>query len=283
MDLRRYLAEYHIDLTGILPLDACEVRRSYLLERAGFDMTKPLFVQLFAIPYLSHDADLPDRNVSAYAVSEDYHLFVRELFDDLLPRLHTDFEGYRFVGFADHSPIAEVNAAVAAGLGVLGDNHLLLTERYSSYVFLAEIITDLPLDPTPTSLPPELRHCHGCGKCTAACPMTAQGGICRSALTQKKDELTDGERVALAEHALVWGCDICQEVCPYTAHARARGTIWSPIPFFARNTLAHLSIDTLDAMDEPTFARRAFAWRGRRTVRRNLTLHSTSSVDKEDI
>lgn len=284
MDLRPYLAPHGIELTGVLPLSDCTLTRPYLLSRAGFDMSDPchLYVQVFAIPYLSPAADVPERNLSAYAVCEDYHVFVRELGDALIPALQADFPNHRFALFADHSPIDEIKAAVDAGLGVRGSNHLLLTERYSSYVFLAELITDLALKPTPTPLPPELRVCHDCGKCQSACPMIVEGGECRSALTQKKGPLTHDEEQALMRFPSVWGCDICQEVCPYTAHARARGTIWSPIPFFNRNALPYLTTELLDGMSDAQFARRAYAWRGRDTIGRNVGRHETSpSYGKE--
>ena len=275
MDLRSYLSEYHIDLCGVLPLNECRILHPHLLRRAGFSEGEQgaLSVQLFAIPYLSRAASTPERNLSAYAVGRDYHLFVRRLLDELLPRLAQEHPDYRFAGFADHSPIDEIEAAVAAGMGVRGRNHLLLTERYSSYVFLAEIITDMPLTPTPTALPPALQRCHDCGKCEAACPMTREGGLCRSALTQKKDPLDEDELALLQRFPSVWGCDLCQEACPYTAHAIARGTIWTPIPFFEEQVLPRLTLEALDAMSEDEFAARAYAWRGRKTIRRNLTLH----------
>ena len=284
MDLHAYLAPHGIELMGVLPLSACAIRRPYLIERAGFDMSEvsQLFVQIFAIPYLTPAADTPDRNLSAYAVCEDYHVFVRELGEALIPSLQADFPDHRFALFADHSPIDEIEAAIAAGLGVRGKNHLLLTERYSSYVFLAELITDLALTPTPSPLPPELRVCHGCGRCTKACPMTAMGGECRSALTQKKSPLTKQEQDTLVNFPSIWGCDICQEACPYTAHARARGTIFSSIPFFNQNTLTHLTVEQLDGMSEADFARRAYAWRGRDTIRRNLEWREHSLFERKE-
>ena len=272
--VKALLAKHGIFAMAPLPLSDCDVRKPYLLSRAGFEIKKEsaLFVQIFAVPYLTPAADDPTRNLSAYAVSEDYHLFFDQLYDELLPRLRADFPDHRFAGFVDHSPIDEISAAVDAGLGVRGLNHLLLTNRYSSYVFLGEIFTDLPLMPTPTVLPPENRQCHACGACLSACPMQLEGGECRSALTQKKGELDDQEGDALLRFDSVWGCDICQEVCPYTAHAKNSGTIYTAIPFFHRAAIPHLTVDILDSMSDEAFARRAYAWRGREVIRRNLML-----------
>jgi epoxyqueuosine reductase QueG len=283
MDLREYLSPHGITLTGVLPLGDCRVHKPYLLERAGFDTANPsgIFVQLFAVPYLTPVADRADRNLSAYAVSEDYHLFMKDLYDTLLPRLRKEYPDRLFVGFADHSPIDEITAAVDAGMGVRGRNHLLLTERYSSYIFLGEIITDLPLTPTPTVLPPQSRVCHNCGACLSCCPMLREGGECRSALTQKKGGLSKEEHDTLVRFESVWGCDLCQEVCPYTAHARNRGTIYTEIPFFHKATIPHLTLDILDDMSDEAFSRRAFAWRGREVIRRNLMLKQNNNNRKE--
>ncbi len=283
MNLHAYLVLHGIELSGVLPLRDCTLRKPYLLTRVGFEQASPspLFVQIFAIPYLCPEADDPQRNVSAYAVSEDYHVFARQLFDTLLPVLRTDFPTHRFAGFADHSPIDEISAAVAAGLGVLGRNRLLLTEQYSSYVFLAEIITDLPLTPTTCSLDPKTRTCHGCGACTTVCPMQTAGGVCRSALTQKKSPLTEEEQRLIRQHNGVWGCDLCQEVCPYTLRARQAGTIYSPIPFFHQRPLSRLTPEILDRMSEQEFSRRSYAWRGRDTIQRNLIL-SNEKVPNEN-
>lgn len=283
MDLKEYLSPYGITLTGVLSLADCRIQKSYLLERAGFDseQTAGVFVQLFAVPYLTRAAESEDRNLSAYAVSEDYHLFMQNLYHDLLPRLRADFPGHRFAAFVDHSPIDEISAAVDAGMGVRGRNHLLLTERYSSYVFLGEIITDLPLIPTPSVLPPAQRVCHNCGACLAACPMLTEGGECRSAITQKK-QLTAEEQEIVARFDSVWGCDICQEVCPYTSHAKKRGTIYTDIPFFCQAAIPHLSLKVLDSMTDEALSHRAYAWRGREVIHRNLVIKQTHSQGKED-
>lgn len=136
--MMEYLSEYFLQrgirLFAPIPLSACRVTRSYLLERAEIAPTEGTAVML-AIPYFTKAAASPERNLSAYAVPRDYHLFFRDLFDDLLPRLRAEFPEDRFAGFADHSPIDERDAAARAGLGIIGQNGMLITEPYSSYVF----------------------------------------------------------------------------------------------------------------------------------------------------
>lgn len=254
-----------IDLFSALPLSLCEIRKPYLLEREEIsDGT----VIMIAVPYFTRAARSPDRNLSAYAVCRDYHGFFRVLFDELIPLLRARYPNERFAGFADHSPIAELQAAARAGLGVIGRNGLLITERYSSYVFLGEVITTAVLP----SAPVPIRECVGCGKCRRACPMEDLGG-CLSALTQKKGAPPDGLRRAIRQYRTVWGCDICQEVCPYTQRAMESGSIFSPIPFFSEETVPCLTTELLDSMSDEEFAARSFAWRGRETVRRNLLLY----------
>ena len=259
--IQTFLAKEGIDLSAPVLLRDCRVTRSYLLSREGItDGT----VIVLAVPYMS--CDEPSRNLSAYAVPRDYHFYFRDLFARVLPLLREHFPTHRFAGFADHSPIDEIHAALTAGLGVMGDNGLLLTESYSSYVFLGEIITDATL---PTA-PVRPAACIRCGACLKACPVGLNKSKCFSALTQKKGELTEEETHALDSHPLVWGCDICQEVCPYTISAKKRGTIYHTPSFFREQRIPTLTLDTLDNMDDEAFANRAYAWRGRNIIRRNL-------------
>ncbi len=254
-----------ISLVAPLSLGACTVTKPYLLEREGITEGS---VFLFAVPYYTTECAHVARNISAYAVSRDYHRFFAELFADILPVLREKFPTHRFAGFTDHSPIAEVEAAVRAGLGYYGKNHLFLTDAYSSYVFLGEIITDA-VTCAPAKEP---RSCIGCGACLRACPVGGDVSRCLSALTQKKGELTNEEKRAILASDTAWGCDICQEVCPVTRKALNTGSIFSSIPYFSEHAIAHLSAETVREMSDEDFTARAYAWRGRNTILRNLEL-----------
>lgn len=259
------LAAEGLDCFGLLPLSACRLGRTYLLERQGISPAAEGSVLMMVLPYYTR-AEV--RNLSRYAVPPDYHHIAAALFERLIPHLKETFPHGRFAGFADHSPIDERHAAALAGLGVIGDNGLILTRRYSSYVFLCEIISDLPTD----SLPGSVEGCLHCGACARACPVGLDKSRCRSALTQKKGALTPEEEEAIREGGSAWGCDICQEVCPFTARAEAEGTICSPLPAFGENLIPYLTPELAEGMDDDTFAARAYAWRGRETVLRNLRL-----------
>lgn len=260
--IKNLLRDEHIELSAALPLSATRITRPYLLERCGISDGS---VVCFAIPYYTE----PDgaTNLSAYAYAEDYHLFVRELGARLCARLAALYPGNRFAVFADHSPIDERHAAAAVGLGVIGRHGMLITEPYSSYVFLGELITDAVLEDESE----EIKYCRNCGACATACPFELKDN-CLSALTQKKGELSAEEQELIRLHGSVWGCDKCTEACPHTHMARNRGTLTSPIPFFSQERITHLTPSVLDAMDDQTFSRRAYSWRGRETIKRNVCI-----------
>jgi epoxyqueuosine reductase QueG len=102
---------------------------------------------------------------------------------------------------------------------------------------------------------------------------------CLSALTQRKGELTPEESALLKKSGLAWGCDVCQAVCPHTLRALREETIYTSVPYFTESILSHLSTDALDAMSSEDFSERAYAWRGRPTIRRNLLLLAKDAKD----
>ncbi len=256
-----------------IPLSSCRIQRPYLMERTGIPSSGTVI--LFVLPYLVRtDMEDPERNLSLYAVPRDYHGFVEELKASFLPKMERQFPDCRFALFADHSPIAEVDAAARAGLGVLGENGLLLTPRYGSFVFIAELITDadyravmgLSSEEKLPSFPDIPPRCEGCGACLSACPVR-DGGICLSALTQKKGALSEAEEAILRAHPLVWGCDTCQVVCPHNRDAED-----TPLPYFREKRCSFINTTSVEAMADDDFATRAFAWRGKPTILRNLKL-----------
>ncbi len=266
--IEKLLLSQGITLFAPIKLESEQIFRAYKLEKGGLNPQKPLFAVILAVPYLTEQKK---PNISAYAVPRDYHLFFKDLFSELLPRLEASFPNNHFCGFADDSPIDERTVAAMAGLGMLGKNGTLITERYSSYVFLGEVITDLPIAEVKTY---PITHCENCGACTAVCPKGAIG-VCLSALTQKKGILTEEEQQAIIQYGSAWGCDRCQEVCPHTKQAIENRTIYTEIPFFKSNLIPNLSSKLIENMSEAEFSARAYSWRKKETVLRNLFLLET--------
>ncbi len=263
--IKKILRQYGIDEVSFIPIGLCHVTREYKLEKCGLTDPERLFAIIFTIPYYTeHEI----KNISSYAVARDYHLFCKELFDKVLPKLQMLFPDNKFAGFSDDSPIDEQHAAAMSGLGIIGKNGMLITEKHSSYVFLAEIITDLEIK---TNTEYEIINCEDCGSCRLACP-AAECGECLSSITQKKGELSDIEKRSIKKYGSAWGCDICQEVCPHTALARERGTLCTDIEFFKTGLLPQITYKDIDDMSDSDFSSRAYSWRKKRTILRNLKI-----------
>lgn len=273
--LKNELLKFGIELVGAVPLSNEQIIKPYKLVKRGFSEPFELTAAVFAIPYYT---DAAHRNISAYAAPRDYHLFCKELFDSIIPKLEQKFPSFKFAGFADDSPINERDAAACAGLGKIGDNMMLITDKYSSFIFLAEIITDCPI---PEAVLHNAEGCEHCGLCRKACPIS-DIGQCLSALTQKKGTLTGDEAKAILKYDCAWGCDICQNVCPHTKKALESGTIFSKIDFFNQALTPYLTSSLVLSMSDDEFASRAYSWRRRETILRNLAiLEKNKKYDKE--
>ena len=266
--IKELLNEQNIFCFAPIGLSDCKVVRPYLLQTEGIADGTAFII---AVPYYTELCD-GKRNISAYAVSRDYHGYFKQLFANILPKLKEKYRGNKFAGFADHSPIAEVEAAARAGLGIIGDNHMLITEKYSSYVFLGEIITDISIEVEAK----EITYCEHCGICMSECPYNkGECSECLSAVTQKKGELTQSEKSIMKKYGYAWGCDICQETCPHTISAIKSGSIYSPIEYFRVGATPLINKATVEKMSADEFSLIAYSWRGKETILRNLSLFET--------
>lgn len=265
-----------IEYFAPVPIEKCRVRRSDVISSRGIAPESIRTAIMFLIPYYVDDG--VNGNISLYARSLDYHFYCEELFPRLCGTLEKKFGG-RFIGFADKSPIEEADAASRAGLGKIGDSYVIINEKYGSFVFIGEILTDIAPEAFGCSANAvyEPSYCDHCGACRAACPMTKDGGECLSAVTQKKGELSEDEKEYIIKHKSAWGCDICQLACPLVQSTIKNGA-QTPIEFFYHDRIARLDSERVNAMTDGEFSRRAFSWRGKNTILRNLSLFET---DKE--
>lgn len=260
------MRENGMPLWGAAPFDALQ---SFLLpcRAAGRLPEGARSVLVAAFPYFCERAG--GARVSRYAAGADYHTVAMERLRAAARGLAQRFSPCRFEPFCDSSPIPEVRAARLAGLGCVGENGLLITREYGSYVFLGELVTDLPL---PCGEPGGA--CLRCGACAARCPsgaLTPEGvdvSRCVSALTQKRGALSPQEEELLRRAGSLWGCDLCQECCPMN-----RGVRETEIAAFRENRIADFTEEELARPDfETAYAGRAFLWRGAQVLRRNLRI-----------
>jgi len=206
-------------------------------------------------------------NLSRYAAVPDYHEIAGHMLDTAVGALQKAFgDDFEFVWFTDNSPIPEVYAAARCGLGVLGDNGLLINSRYGSFCFIGCIVTSLVIPPTSNG---EIGECRHCGRCISSCPsgaLRAGGGfdrkICLSDISQRKGELTADEAALLRQGGLVWGCDTCQDVCPLNVDAED-----TYIEAFRARANPSVSVNDLKSVKD-----RAYLYRGRGVVERNIRM-----------
>lgn len=166
--------------------------------------------------------------VARYAFGRDYHKIISKKLEELEKFIQT--LGGKTKAYVDTGPVLERALAEQAGLGVIGRNSCLITKKIGSWVFLAEIITDLPacrqagiLAPQKTANKKSFSACGQCQRCKIACPtgaIVAPGVInarkCISYLTiENKGKIPKKFAQKIKETQRIFGCDICQEVCPH--------------------------------------------------------------------
>ena len=258
------------------------------LETAGLDQyafLKPekgeaseeiqsIVVVLF--PYYTGDEE---GNLSMYCRGIDYHVVVPKYLQPAGEALKQELgEELRYGVYADTGPLRDRYLALRAGLGFVGHNQMMINRKYGSYCFIAYMTVNLPLEPDPKVVWTREPQCLNCGACVSSCPggaMKEDGGFimerCRSGITQKKGELEDWELDIFYKDDLIFGCDVCQRVCPHN-----RGIAISPIKEFVQERIDSLTLEELEGLSrkqlQEKYPNRAFTWRGPEVLRRNLRL-----------
>lgn len=241
-----------------------------------------------AVPYATAAPGAPSRlrgRVSNYAWSPDYHRRLRALLSAVAREIDEAAGTRATAVVCDTRPLAERALAARSGLGWIGKHTNLISPSLGSFVFLGEVVTTLELPPDA----PSRKSCGACRRCVDACPTQALRGDytidanrCISDLTQRTDAIPANMRPMLGDW--VWGCDICQLVCPPTQSARgAAMSQWSPHDV----DTAWPSLPELLRLRSGTFKRRfrktAMGWRGAAVLRRNAAVALGNALDRSAV
>jgi epoxyqueuosine reductase len=251
------------------------IAQSDLVKNAHKVMSKASSIVSVAYSYPAYrDIDPPilRGKVARFARGRDYHLEVGDRLE-ILGRRVAELCGASWGLFVDTSPISDRSAAQLAGVGGFGKNTCIITSESGSWVVLGGIVTDLPLVPdNPADSP-----CGDCSICLEACPTGAlirpfhlDRSRCISNLTQTRGVVPEHLRPMIGRY--VYGCDICQEVCPKNnLLPPPTDSDYFEYPFSAYPDLTWLVRITEDEFLKfvrPTAA----GWIGRNTIRRNAAI-----------
>jgi epoxyqueuosine reductase len=227
----RYLHdERRHSISGVMP-----EARSVIVCAMNYNAPFPYSVS--ALKHREGDAAAkgPRAWISRYAWGDDYHNVVKPKLDELVSWLRVELQqDFLARVYVDTGPVLERVAAKCAGLGWLAKNTCLINQRLGSWLFLGVILTDLDLTPTlTTGHAPPADLCGTCTRCIDACPTDAlveprvlDARRCISYLTiELRGPIPEEFRSAMG--SMVFGCDICQDVCPWN-----RKSLLTPLPEF---------------------------------------------------
>ncbi|MFC6313999.1 tRNA epoxyqueuosine(34) reductase QueG [Lapidilactobacillus achengensis] len=217
----------------------------------------------------------------------DYHEILRDKMNQLITAIKTlavADPDWHFKPMVDTGELIDVAVAQRAGLGFIGRNGLLITEEFGSYVYLGEIITNIPFTPDQ----PQASQCGTCQRCIAACPPQAllgdgrlNGQRCLSYQTQTKGLMPTEFRPMIRN--VIYGCDICQIVCPFN-----QGKNFHFHPEMEPDPEATMpELVPLLTMTNKTFKTKfgplAGSWRGKKPLQRNAVIALVNLRDRSAI
>ncbi|HEX5153346.1 MAG TPA: tRNA epoxyqueuosine(34) reductase QueG [Parafilimonas sp.] len=191
--------------------------------------------------------------ISKYAYGKDYHEVIRNKLNELMHHIKQTIGDVHGRGFVDSAPVLERSWAVRSGAGWIGKNGNLITKQQGSYFFIATLITDLDLAADDAFAKD---YCGTCRKCIDVCPTSAilenkliNGSRCISYFTiELKDAVIPSEMKDKFENWM-FGCDICQDVCPWNRFSKPTTEIaFKPIP-----EILNLSTEEWERMNEEAF------------------------------
>jgi epoxyqueuosine reductase len=243
---------------------------------------KSIILFSFPYPFTLGTAKETEYRIASYALSTDYHMIGKQILNRLETFLKNDIqvESMKLTGFVDASPVFERELAAEAGLGWRGKNCCLLNKKYGSAFFIAGCFLNVKL---PFGKP-QKDHCGKCTKCLDACPTgaLADAGLldARKCISYHTIENKDYISCDTAKFGnWIFGCDICQEVCPWNKKPSIPLST-NPPDSFLLNGIQWLQVLRNGGGFQKRFKNTALVRAGRKMMLRNLALAARNRGDE---
>ncbi|SHJ84655.1 tRNA epoxyqueuosine(34) reductase QueG [Paramaledivibacter caminithermalis] len=294
----KYSKEIGIDLIGFVKAEVFKELRDMLKKReeknylSGFEeksiekrinpyltLENVETIIVIGIPYFIDEADIEQSkscgnvgNISRSSWGKDYHIVLKEKMKSLTEYIAAEDPDFKYKYFTDTGPLVDRYLAYRAGIGWYGRNNCIISYDYGSWIFIGYILCNLKIKPDDSLK----TRCINCNKCINSCPTGAlmknniyNSKLCISYLTQTKEDIKYELREKMGNS--LYGCDICQLVCPHNRKRLAGNKDFIP----KKNSSKPDLLDLLKLSNEQfkkEFGDTALAWRGNRIMKRNALI-----------
>lgn len=220
---------------------------------------------------------------SVGAIGADYHGLLKGELEDLERILKGEDEGLRCLSFVDTGPLVDRYTAVRSGLGYIGKNGCIHTQKLGSMVFIGYMLVNAALEGKTIFGAETGNGCKDCDKCLKVCPAGAltEDGFhmkrCISYLTQTKEVLSREEMKLVGLQ--LYGCDVCQKVCPHNSGEKA---VYFPEGEEAMPLLSHI-LHLTNKEFRNTIGKTAAGWRGKKIIQRNAVIALGNTRNRESL
>lgn len=221
---------------------------------------------------LSEDSSYGKLSASSWGL--DYHKVITKILEDMVEYIKTLKKLNKYHIAVDINPLSEREIAMKAGLGWIGKNSNLINKELGSFVFIGEIYLDFSLPINDAELIKDL--CRDCNLCVESCPVNAIDGenrvintkLCLSQQTQEKDITDNLVKRKIKETKYLFGCDICQEVCPWNKKNIEFNSLFEPVRDEVYIDLNKLSQESNKSFKEK-YGHLSGSWRGKKSWQNN--------------
>jgi len=213
--------------------------------------------------------------ISSSSWGKDYHVVLKDILEQMAKYIQSISNMNKYYISVDTSPLSERELAVRAGLGWIGKNTNLINKDLGSFVFIGALFTDIEIfELEENDISND--YCGDCRLCIDSCPVQAidqkmrvlNTKLCLSQQTQEKDTETDFVKKKIKDTRYIYGCDICQKVCPWNSKERVFNPLFKP-----KREEVYININELLLESNSSFKRKyghlSGSWRGKKVWQKN--------------